>query len=150
MARTKVYFFLYEITWMKTSLFYSALQWILGVLILWYFYFFLLMKNLPIADPPPMKIPLFKKKLKPCQSCMVQAHRKTYTIFLFFSNFVHGYIGYSFVCSCVLSMKPDRSDTQNGCNSVIFQSSIYKKRVKEHNPTINIIEDRDNWNLLQD
>ena len=31
---------------------------------------------------------------------------------------------------------------------VISQSSIYKKKVKEHNPTMNIIENRDNWNLL--
>ena len=31
---------------------------------------------------------------------------------------------------------------------VISQSSIHKKRVKEHNPTMNSIEDIDNWNLL--
>ena len=31
---------------------------------------------------------------------------------------------------------------------VIYQSSIHKERVKELNPTMNIIEDRDNWNFL--
>ena len=31
---------------------------------------------------------------------------------------------------------------------VISKSSIHKKRVKELNPTMNIIENRDNWNLL--
>ena len=31
---------------------------------------------------------------------------------------------------------------------VIYRPSIHKKRVKDLNPTMNIIEDRDNWNFL--